>query len=489
MWRRRTKIVCSIGPASSDADVLDGLLEAGMDVARINCSHGSREEHRRTIAAVRAAAARRGCEVSLLGDLAGPKVRITSLPARYGLLRRDDQVELAEGDEGADGEVITITPLGLLEGLTEGEEVAFADGAVRAVVEECDGTRARLRVTQAGALAIRKGVNFPDSDLPLPILTEKDRSDLAFLLEEQVDFVALSFVGTASDIEDVRGFVHDLAPSHSPRLIAKIERRRALREADAIIAAADGIMVARGDLGVEIPVEEVPVEQKRLVHLANRRGRVVITATQMLESMVQLASPTRAEASDVANAILDGTDAVMLSAETAVGAYPVQAVSYMHRIAVATEPSLTDRSLSLVVPDDERVASVADAIGSAARSIADRLPIAAIVAVTESGHSARVLSRYRPPVPIVAVTPDPKAARSLALSFGVVSVVVPRSPSTEVMMQRAMDAGVAEGLLQAGDLCLIAAGIPFGVRGTTNLLKIQSVGEGFLSTGDPYFAD
>jgi pyruvate kinase len=332
-------------------------------------------------------------------------------------------------------------------------------------------------------------VNFPDSDLSLPILTEKDREDLAFLLSEAVDFVALSFVGSASDIDDARRAVRALAPTHPPRLIAKIERRRALREAEGIVAQADGIMVARGDLGVEIPVEEVPIEQKRLVHLANRRGRVVITATQMLESMVQLASPTRAEASDVANAILDGTDAVMLSAETAVGAYPVQAVSYMHRIAVATEPALSDRSLSLELPDEEPVESVADAIGSAARSIADRLPIAAIVAVTESGHSARVLSRYRPPVPIVAVTPDPHAARSLALSFGVVPILVPRSPSTELMMQRAMDAGVREGLLQTGDLCLIAAGIPFGVRGTTNLLKIQSVGEGFLSTGDPYFAD
>ncbi len=487
---RKTKIVCSIGPASSSPAILAEMVGAGMDVARINMSHGSYEEHSAAIANVRAAAQRFDRVVAILGDLCGPKLRITSLPDGLQSVTTGQRLQIAEGAGTGDDGMVLITPLGVAASVQPGEVIAFADGAVKVLVQEnVDGALSAI-VTQAGPLALRKGVNFPDSALAIPAMTEKDYADLGFLLEEGVDFVALSFVGSATDIAEAKAYIASQVPvAEAPRVIAKIERKEALRRIAEIAKASDGVMVARGDLGVETPVERVPIEQKRIIHLANEYGKPVITATQMLESMVSSASPTRAEASDVANAIFDGTDAIMLSAETAVGSFPAEAVAYMDRIALATEGELGDRELSRVDLPTPSIASVADSIGGAAQAIARSLPVAVIVAVTESGHSARVISRFRPNVAIVGATPNAKAARSLALSFGVVPAVIGRSPSTELVVRDAISAGVALGLCDPGDLCVLVAGIPFGVRGTTNLIKVQVVGEGFLSNGDLQSSD
>jgi pyruvate kinase len=487
---RRTKIVCSIGPASQEVDSLVALIEAGMNVARINMSHGTFAEHSTTIKNVREAAKRTGQIIGILGDLCGPKLRITGIPARLHLVKPGDQFVLSEGDPDEDTDAVCITSLGVLREVNLGDSIAFADGAVRGLVQERSDHGMSVLVTQGGSLAIRKGVNLPDSHLSIPAMTDKDFHDAGFLLEHNVDFLALSFVGSASDLTTARDFMVANAPGPDiPRLVAKIERRDALARIAEIMDVADAVMVARGDLGVEIPVEEVPIEQKRIIHLANARGKMVITATQMLESMISAPTPTRAEASDVANAIIDGTDAIMLSAETAVGSYPVDAVGQMDRIARATEQIVTDQSLTLLTHPVRAIHSTADAIGFAAADLSRNLALKVVIAVTESGHSARTISRYRPNVPIVGATPDEFAARSLTLSYGVVPAVIPRSPSTEVMIQEAIDTAVDLDLCETGDLCALAAGIPFGVRGTTNLVKIQVVGEGFLSIGERYQAD
>ncbi|MHB1521901.1 MAG: pyruvate kinase [Ferrimicrobium sp.] len=487
---RRTKIVCSIGPASQEIDNLIGLIDAGMNVARVNMSHGTYAEHLNTIENVREAARRSKATIGILGDLCGPKLRITGLPSRLHLVKPGDQFVVTEDEPSQDPEEITITSLGVLGEVEVGDVIAFADGAVRGLVQECSDHGVAVLVTQGGSLAVRKGVNLPDSRLSIPAMTEKDYQDALFLLGQEVDFIALSFVGSAHDLELASEFIRANNEGHPmPRLIAKIERRDALGRISEIIDKADAVMVARGDLGVEIPVEEVPIEQKRIIHLANARGKMVITATQMLESMISAPTPTRAEASDVANAILDGTDAIMLSAETAVGSYPIEAVGQMDRIARATEAIVADQSLTLLTHPARAIHSTADAIGFAAADLSRNLSLKVVVAVTESGHSARTISRYRPSAMIVGATPDAFAARSLTLSYGVIPVIIPRSPSTEVMVQEAIEAAIDLELCETGDVCAFVAGIPFGVRGTTNLIKIQVVGEGFLSINERFAND
>ncbi len=482
---RATKIVCTIGPASQSPEVLNKMVELGMDVARVNFSHGSRSEHRTLLARVRRAAQRSGKVVGLLADIPGPKLRISDLSSDPLLLEEGHLVSVIEADTvttsppvaGTDG-TIAITRLGVIEQLKPGDAISFADGVVQVRVHERLTTNGVTAVVEIGGTLIRrKGVNFPESSVILPALTDADEDHIRFAVAEGFDFIAISFVGDVSDVIRAREVASSVPSPLRPRIVSKIERPNALLDIEAIIRASDAVMVARGDLGVEIAPEAVPIEQKRIIHLCNEIGRPVITATQMLESMVHAPLPTRAEATDVANAILDGTDAIMLSAETAAGEYPLEAVSYMDRIARRTERERLNFSITHMSRPTPTAHTVADAIALSAFQISSVLSIRAVIAVTESGHSARVVAKYRPLVPIIGAAVTREAAGSLTLSFGVTPVVVDSHFDLDQAMVASVDRAVSLGLVAAGDLVLLVAGLPFGVSGTTNLLKIQKVGD------------
>lgn len=481
---RRTKIICTLGPASESEEVLSELVLHGMDIARLNFSHGTHAKHKHTAELLRKVASNLGRSIGILADISGPKLRVGKLTKPL-VLREGDILEIREDgesfEERSSDVSIPVSALGSLSQLRAGETISFADGMLVVRIEGVSGSRLMAKVEVGGVLSSHKGVNFPNAQLSLPALTDKDIDDIAFSLELGVDFLAISFVRKAEDMLRVRELVSASLQRPKPRIIAKIERPEALADIEAIVRASDGIMIARGDLGVEIPTEQVPIEQKRIIHLCNKLGRPVVTATQMLESMVNSSMPTRAEATDVANAIFDGTDAVMLSAETAAGKHPVEALKYMSRIARRAEEELENAELTLLNRPSPVQETIADAIGFCAEQLTRYLPIRAIVAVTESGHSARAISKFRPTVPIIGATPNAVAARSLTVSFGVTPTVIGEAVGdTEAVARAAMDSAKELGIVAEGDLCVIVAGIPFGQSGTTNLVKVQRVGEGFL---------
>lgn len=478
---RRVKIICTLGPATESEQVLNALVAGGMDIARLNFSHGSHEIHKLAAERLRAVAKAQGKYVGLLADISGPKLRVGVLEEPLNL-QVGDSVELREIEDSPSQDVsIPISALGALSQLTPGESVSFADGTIVVKVTGVSGSRVQASVEIGGVLTSRKGVNFPRAQVRLPSLTPKDLEDIEFCVGLGVDFFAISFVRRVEDVLYAREIISKFSPAHAHRIISKIERPEALEDIEAIVRASDGIMVARGDLGVEIPPEQVPIEQKRIIHLCNTIGRPVVTATQMLESMVHATMPTRAEATDVANAIFDGTDAVMLSAETAAGEHPIEALKYMARISSRAEKELQNQELTLLSRPEPARETIADGIGYCAEQLTRYLPVKAIIAVTESGHSARVISKFRPSVPVIGATTNAVAARSLSLSFGVIPAVVNESSvDTENVILSALDHAKRIGLLGDGDLCVVVAGIPFGVRGTTNLVKVQRVGDGFL---------
>lgn len=478
---RRVKIICTLGPATESEEVLSALVAGGMDIARLNFSHGTHEMHRTMAEKLRKVAKFHGRHVGILADISGPKLRVGVLDEPVVLVE-GEIVELREVGEPQRSKVsIPISAMGSLSQLKPGETVSFADGMLIVRVQKILGDTVEAKVEVGGKLTSHKGVNFPTAKLALPTLTEKDLLDIEFCLDLGVDFFAISFVRRVEDVLHVRDLISKSTARFLPRIISKIERPEALEDIEPIVRASDGIMVARGDLGVEIPPEQVPIEQKRIIHLCNRIGRPVVTATQMLESMVTSTMPTRAEATDVANAIFDGTDAVMLSAETAAGAHPIEALKYMARISSRAEQELQNQELTLLNRPEPSRETVADGIGFCAEQLTRYLPIKAIIAVTESGHSARAISKFRPSVPVIGATPNEVAARSLNLSFGVMPTVVGESGGdTEKVTLAALDHAKELGLVQDGDLCVVVAGIPFGRRGTTNLVKVQRVGDGFL---------
>ncbi len=482
---RRVKIICTLGPATESEQVLSALVGGGMDIARLNFSHGTHEIHARAAERLRRVAKAQGKYVGLLADISGPKLRVGNLEEPLKL-NVGDSVELREIADAPSNDVsIPIAALGALSQLSSGETVSFADGTISVRVAGVSGSRVQATVEVGGVLTSHKGVNFPKAQVMLPSLTDKDVDDIKFCLELGVDFFAISFVRRVEDVLHAREVIAKFSPRHAHRIISKIERPEALEDIEAIVRASDGIMVARGDLGVEIPPEQVPIEQKRIIHLCNTIGRPVVTATQMLESMVHSTMPTRAEATDVANAIFDGTDAVMLSAETAAGDYPINALEYMARISSRAEKELQNQELTLLTRPEPSRETIADGIGYCAERLTRYLPIKAIIAVTESGHSARVISKFRPSVPVIGATTNAAAARSLSLSFGVLPAVVNESSvDTENVILSAFDYAKKIGLVKEGDLCVVVAGIPFGVKGTTNLVKVQRVGEGFLVNPD-----
>ena len=467
IYTPRTKIVCTLGPSTSTEDTLRGLIEAGMNVARVNFSHGTHEQHASTIAMVRRLAKESGNPIAILGDLQGPRIRIGDLPTPINLKVGEDIVLVHEGDE-RNGE-IPVTYDQLAHDVHVGDRILIDDGLIELVTLDVTNSRVKARVLNGGDLKSHKGLNLPGIQVSAPSITEKDAADIVFAVDQEVDYLALSFVRRAEDIEGLRQMI--------PKwllVVAKIEKDVALHNIEAIVRASDAIMVARGDLGVELPFEAVPGAQKRIIRLANRYGRPVITATQMLESMIQHPRPTRAEASDVANAIMDGTDAVMLSAETAAGAYPRLAVEAMTRIIkeIETHPPVAPFAGA---EQGDGVVTTEVAIAAATVAAVDMLGAPLVVVFTKSGFSARVVASKRPKVPILALTDEARTYRQLALVWGVVPELVPHCSDYDEMMDRTKGVVVERELASNGDRIIVTAGVPFDMPGTTNLLKVETV--------------
>jgi pyruvate kinase len=462
---RRTKIVATIGPASATSEMVRALAEAGMDAARLNLSHGSHEDHAESAEIVRSVQAELGRPLALIADLQGPKLRIGDL-AEPRTLVTGEEVILAGEQAAQDGE-LPIASAVVSGMLRPGNDVLIDDGLVRLAVEEVSGDRARARVVVGGEVAAHKGVNLPGVPIPVPSLTEKDLDDLEFALGLEVDYVALSFVRAAADVRDLQAIIRKRGSQ--ARVIAKIEKAEAVDALDEILAEADSLMVARGDLGVEIGGATVPLIQKRIILRCLEVGKPVITATQMLESMVEHGEPTRAEASDVANAILDGTSAVMLSAETAVGAHPIEAVRTMDRIARAVEPSMGFRH---ELPDEVEP-DVRRAIASAATDLAEALGAKVILAATATGRTASQIARLRPRRPMIGLSHHQSAVQQMALEWGVLPLLMPSTVDVEELWARSIETARSSGFVDPGDLVILVAGTAVNLSGSTNVIKVD----------------
>jgi len=470
---RRTKIVATIGPATSSPEVLRALIEAGATTLRLNFSHGSHTEHQRSIRLIRQTAFELNQPVGILQDLQGPKIRLGKFETGPVVVGKGDRFTLTSRSVVGSQEISCITYDLLAEEVPAGATILVDDGRVEMRVEEVDraGCELHCRVVVGGTLSNNKGVNFPGVYLSIKAMTDKDRKDLMFGLDQGVDWVALSFVRNPQDILEIKDLISS-AGKQVP-VIAKIEKHEAIEQMEAILALCDGVMVARGDLGVELPAEDVPILQKRLIATSNRLGIPVITATQMLDSMVNSPRATRAEVSDVANAILDGTDAVMLSNETAVGKFPVEAVATMARIATRIEQEQELASNHANVKNTRR--SIPNAISQAVGQIAEQLGAAAIMTLTKTGSTARNVSKFRPQNPILAVTPHVDVARQLQLVWGVKPLLVLDLPSTGQTFQAALNVAQEKELLHEGDLVVMTAGTLQGVAGSTDLIKVEVV--------------
>ncbi len=464
--RRRTKIVATIGPVSSTHDAVRELVDAGVDAIRLNLSHGNHDDHAERGKIVREVQAETGKPLALIADLQGPKLRIGDLAAPR-LLVKDEEI-LVVGEQTATGTELPVAPAVIGEVLRPGHDILIDDGLVRLTVEEVEHGRARCRVVVGGQVSSHKGVNLPGVPLPIPSLTKKDLEDLGFALGLGVDFVALSFVRAAADVRDLQAIIRQHG---SPaRVIAKIEKAEAVAALEEILIESDAVMVARGDLGVEIGAATVPLLQKRIILRCLEVGKPVITATQMLESMIEHAEPTRAEASDVANAILDGTSAVMLSAETATGNYPVEAVETMDRIARAVEPSMGYRHQ---MPEPGEETTVGRAMSNAACDLAETLGASAIIVPTFTGRTASAVARLRPRRPIVGLSHHQTAVQQMALEWGVTPVVMPQTDDVEDLWTRALELAVHAGVVESGDRVVTTAGTAVNLPGSTNVIKVD----------------
>jgi pyruvate kinase len=465
---RRTKIVATIGPACSSPDMLDALVEAGMDAARLNLSHGTHDDHAERAQLVREAEKKIDRPLAVIGDLQGPKFRVGDLSEPLDLAQ-GEEVTVVVGTDGRNGE-LPIAPAAIGEVLRPGHEVLVDDGMVRLQVEEVDAGRARCAVLVGGHITSHKGVNLPGVPIPIPSLTRKDLEDLEFALELGCDFIALSFVRSAADVRDLKALIEQ--EGSTAHVIAKIEKAEAVDALDDVLAETDAVMVARGDLGVEIGPALVPLVQKRIIQKALDRGKPVITATQMLESMIHHPEPTRAEASDVANAILDGTSAVMLSGETAVGEYPVQAIQTMDRISRAIEPSLGYRHQ---IPEATEDPTIGNAMSNAACDLAEALGAKAMLVPTFTGRTASAVARLRPRRPIVALTHKDWSVHQMAIEWGVTPILIPECKDVEDLWNRSLEAARGSGLVESGDTVVITAGTAVNIPGSTNVIKVDIV--------------
>ena len=469
MTMRKTKIVCTLGPASETEEIVESMIRSGMNVARLNFSHGTHEEHGRRIEMVRRLSVQLQKSVAILQDLAGPKIRVGSIPDPGIMLKPGMEFILTtEMVEGSAGRVSVSYPE-LPEEVRPGDRLLLADGLLELTVIDTGLTEIRCRVVTGGILTSHKGINLPTGTIRTPAVTDKDLGDLRFGIDNDVDFVAVSFVRTAGDVASIQELIR-----HSGKdipVIAKIEKHEAVKNLDEIIAVSDGVMVARGDLGVEIPLEDVPLIQKCIISAANAQGKFVITATQMLRSMVDSPRPTRAEAADVANAVLDGTDAVMLSEETAAGGYPVDAISYMDRICRAAEEGFPYHEFLGGVPAKDVPRSVAHA----ACVLADHLDAKVIVTHTYSGATARFISRFRPRQLIIALSPEVSTVRRLAMIWGCLPMLSENPENTDDVLEKTAQSALDAGGLTAGDVAVVTLGHPIGLSGSTNTLQVKRI--------------
>ena len=474
---RKTKIVCTIGPASDSPEMLEKLIEAGMNVARLNFSHGSHDEHAVRIAAIRDAAEKLNKPVGILLDTKGPEIRTHDMENGELHLKTGQVIDISMTQVLGNEKEFSVTYEQLIEDVDQNNIILLDDGLIelRVLAKDTDKGLIHTIVENAGVLKNKKGVNVPGVSIKLPGITEKDAQDILFGIDQGIDFVAASFVRTAKDVLEIRELLEQNNGSHI-QIIPKIENQEGVDNIDAIIEVSDGLMVARGDLGVEIPAEEVPLVQKSLIKKCNQVGKPVITATQMLDSMQRNPRPTRAEASDVANAIMDGTDAIMLSGETAAGLYPIESVRTMDKIAMRTENALDYKSI-VTTRSREKEANMTEAISQAVAHTSINLGVKAVLAPTESGNTAKMIAKYRPGVPIIAVTGSVNTAQMLTLVWGVTPIVTTRVTTTDEILELSVDEALNYGHVDHGDVVVITAGVPVGEAGTTNLMKIHVIGD------------
>lgn len=476
---RKTKIICTLGPATDDREVLRQLMLSGMDVARINFSHGSHEEHLVRINMVKELRKELGLPIALLLDTKGPEIRTGDFKDGKAMLKDGTPFTLTTRHILGDDTQSYITFENLPHEVETGTRILIDDGLIELRVDDTTDTDIHCTVINGGPVSNHKGINVPGSHLSLPFLSEQDKSDLAFGVEQDFDLIAASFTRCADDILNMRAELEKLN-CRDIRIISKIESTGGVENIDEILSVSDGIMVARGDLGVEVPMEEVPILQKKLIRKGLDAGKLVVTATQMLDSMIQHPRPTRAEATDVANAIYDGTSAIMLSGETAAGRYPVEAVSTMATIAQRTEQDIDYQKRFETIPMHER-SDVTTAISHATCTTAHDLNAKAIITVTKSGKTARLISKYRPACPIISGTTDEKVMRQMNLYWGVQPILVEEKDNTDELFDHVVNVAREHGLVKNGDLTVITAGVPLGLSGTTNLLKVQLVGDVLLT--------
>ena len=462
---KRTKIVCTLGPVTAGREMIARLVDAGMDVARVNLSHGTEQEHSQVVSDIRQVAEEAGKPIAILMDLPGPKMRIGSFGKEPITLSKGDKFRITVEDVVGDQQQVSIGYKPFAKQVKAGERVLLADGALQFVVERTDGTNVDCVVEEGGELSSHKGVNVLGPSLDIPAVTPKDKEHIAFAVRVGVDFIGLSFCHRASDVLDARQTLAERGSSIP--IIAKIEKKEAVDRIDEIVDMADGVMVARGDLGVEIPIQEVPIAQKRIISCANAANKPVITATQMLSSMVENARPTRAETTDVANAILDGTDATMLSEETTVGKHPIEAVKMMASIASYTEPHLRP----IMTRQDEDKCRIDAAIGHSAATAARDLGASAIVAFTRTGRTAQLISKHRLPIPVVAITPDRATLRRLNILWGVMPILVEEVMSTDHMLEVAERVLLERGIIHKQELYIVTAGLPASETTPTNFMR------------------
>ncbi len=477
---RKTKIICTLGPATDKGDVLKQLMLSGMNVARLNFSHQTSTEQKVRSDAVKKLREQLSLPVALLLDTKGPEIRVKDFNKPKITLKEGEKFTLTSRDIVGDETIASVTFPNLPQEVSGGAKILIDDGLIELKVESCTKTDIHCIIVNGGTISADKGINGPGIKLSLPFISEKDKSDIAFAVQEDFDFIAASFTRTAQDIIDLRTELEKLN-CHKIRIIAKIENSDGVENIDDIIRVSDGIMVARGDLGVEIALEEIPVIQKQLIKKAYNAGKQVITATQMLDSMMKNPRPTRAETTDVANAIYDGTSAIMLSGETAAGDYPIVALKTMATIAERTEHDIDYKSRFARNDFSGEMPSVTSAISHATCTTAHDLGAVAILTVSKSGKTARMISKYRPECPIISGATDPTVQRQMNLSWGVVPIMVDEKDNTDSLFDHVVDEARKHGLVKNGDLVVITAGVPLGVSGTTNLLKVQLVGDVLVS--------